>query len=503
GAARGIGTTVLALVACSAPLLSAAYWLSNGVSGPLAPTASPVVPVLVSSSSSGSGLQLRTLVLRSAGGQVSYSLERGLGPSLGEPDLTPVGGAQRALDSAVATLVAPNGGEADDQGQSLAQFDVGYVLLPAPVDQGLARVLDGVAGLRLVTAASTTASFDLWRLVDMPARVRLVEPDGAVVALPSGQTAVSGAAAPAAGGTLELAEPAGGWAATLNGRALTRVASPAGAWAQAFRLPPGGGLVDISREQTSHDLALVLEALLVMVVAVLALPGARAAAPDGAHSAHGAGANAGADQDGGEPAGAPAGRSGPRVARLRNGAPAGHPGHGQRQRRDGARRPRRAGRPAALAASAGAAAGAAAGVPAQAAWPEGRPAAPAAPRSSDEHADRLLAGPAGRPVSGPPAPVPAGPSGAAPGGSPDWPGNDQRSDWPGEDQRSDWPGEDQRSDWAGEDQRSDWVAAEQRSGWQGGAGQPPPGWQSGGNGVAPLPPLDPLPPARGAAPRAG
>ena len=221
GAARTIGAAVLAAAACSAPLLSAAYWLIDGVSGPVAPTAAPVVPVLVSMSSA-SGLQLRTLVLRSAGGQVSYTLQRGLSPSLGEADLAPVTPAQHALDTAVATLVAPNGGEADDQGQSLAQFDIGFVLVPAPVDQSLARLLDGVADLRPVTA---TSAFALWRLVEPSARARVVEPGGNVVALRSGEVSVSHAIAPAAGGTLELAEPAGGWSATLNGRPLARVPS--------------------------------------------------------------------------------------------------------------------------------------------------------------------------------------------------------------------------------------------------------------------------------------
>jgi GT2 family glycosyltransferase len=523
GAARGIGVAVLAVVACSAPVLSAAYWLVHGVSGPLTPTAAPVVPVLVSASSGG-GLQLRTLVLRSAGGQVSYSLERGIGPSFGESELTPVGGAQRALDSVVATLVAPDGGEADDQGQTLAQFDVGYVLLPAPVDQNLARVLDGVAGLRLVTAASSTASFDLWRLVDVPARVRVAEPDGAVVALPSGQTSVSRAAAPAAGGTLELAEPAGGWSATLNGRPLTQVASPAGAWAQAFRLPPGGGVLDISRDETSHDLVLVLEALLVIVVAVLALPGARAAAADGAHSAaHGAGPNAGLEQDAGAPSESPASRSGRRVARLRNGAPAGRPGRGQRQRRDRARRPRRAGQPAALAASAGATAG----LSDQASRPDSRPAGPAEPRSAGEPADRPLDAPSGRPASRSsapvPGPLPVGPSGAAPGLSPDWPGNDQRSDWPSGAQRSDWVAAEQQSGWqGGAQQHPGWPSgAEQHPGrpgggnqlpsWQNGgdlASEPvhsvPPGWPSGrGGALDPLPQLDPLPEADGTPPWSG
>ena len=150
---------------------------------------------------------------------MSYEVLRGADPSLADPELTPVPAAQQALGDAVATLVAPDGGDAVDQGHTLAQFDIGFVLMPAPVNPALTRVLDGVAGLRPVSA---TSSFALWRLVDFPARVRVVQAGGKIVPLRSGAVGVAGAAAPAAGGTLELAEPSGGWSATLNGHAAGR-----------------------------------------------------------------------------------------------------------------------------------------------------------------------------------------------------------------------------------------------------------------------------------------
>jgi len=154
--------------------------------------------------------------------------------------------AQSALRTAVAALAAPGGGQAVDQAQALARFDIGFVLMRAPVDPTLARSLDAVTGLRSV---SMTASFDLWRLATMPSRVSVLENNGAVVPVASGPVNVSGATAPAAGGTLLLAEPAGGWQATLNGHALTAVPSPAGSWAQAFRLPSGG---EIGLYQPTH-----------------------------------------------------------------------------------------------------------------------------------------------------------------------------------------------------------------------------------------------------------
>jgi GT2 family glycosyltransferase len=272
--ARGLGIVLLALTACSAPVLAAGFWLLHGVSGPIGPATGQIVPALVSVSTANGG-QPRTLVLTPTGQRVSYLLLRGNGPSLGDGDLTTVPAAERALGTAVASLVAPAGGQAVDQGMVLSRFDIGFVLMRAPVNQDLARTLDGINGLRPV---SMTPSFDLWRLESLPSRVSVVEPNGAVVPLPSGQVSVSGAAAPAAGGTLTVAEPAGGWHATLDGRQLQAVPSPAGSWAQAFRLPSGGGTLDIARSQLGHEVGVAVELLAALVVAALALPGVRAVA---------------------------------------------------------------------------------------------------------------------------------------------------------------------------------------------------------------------------------
>jgi hypothetical protein len=178
----------------------------------------------------------------------------------------------------VAGLTAQQGTEAGNAGESLAQFAVGYVLLPAPVDPGLARLLDGVVGLRPV---SQTSSFALWRVSVPAGRVRVVEPGGAQVDLASGTVSVNGAAAPAPGGTLVLAEPASAsWHASLNGRPLTALPSPAYGWAQAFRLPAGGGRLDITRDQTAREVMVALEVVILVVVAALALPGAKDSTPD-------------------------------------------------------------------------------------------------------------------------------------------------------------------------------------------------------------------------------
>jgi len=313
--ANRAGVAVVALVALSAPVLAAAFWVTAGVRGPVRPAGGQVVPELVSVSAA-RGQQARTLVLRSEPGGLTYSVLRGSNPSLADPDLVQSPAAGRALDAAVATLVAPEGGEALNQGQLLAQFDIGFVLLRAPVSATLAAQLNGAAGLSHVAA---TPGYELWRLDSAPNRLSVIEPDGTVVPIPAGPVTVTGAAAPKAGGILELAEPAGGWRATLNGRPLASVRSPAG-WAQAFRLPRGGGTLAVSRSGPGHSLLLIFELIAVLAVAALALPGVRLAEQEGAAAAGAgtasaagtAGAADGGRLEAGDPDAAAGTRTGPR-----------------------------------------------------------------------------------------------------------------------------------------------------------------------------------------------
>jgi GT2 family glycosyltransferase len=489
---RRAGVALLAVIACSAPALAAASWLASGVRGPVRLVSGPVVPAVVSASL-GNALQQRTLVLRSAGSQVSFSLQRGVSPSLGDPELAPVPAAQHALTTAVAALVAPDGGDAVNQGQLLAQFDIGFVLLPAPVDQNLARVLNSVSGLRL---ASYTSAFALWRVTGLSARVRVVEPGGAVVAVASGPVGVSGARVPAAGGTLELAEPAGGWSATLNGQPLAQVTSPAGGWAQAFRLPAGGGVLDVGHGQTGRDLIVVFQLLAVLAVAGLALPGARAAAEDGAGAVAGSRARRGARERPAAPSAhvaagaAEAGDDGRAGSRAGDGAPdraaRGRAGRGQRrdrgkgpaQRRDrrAARKPgsggggRRAVTPAGPPSAAGLA------------GPGAGPPGPRAPRAAEE-----TVAAAGWPED----------DGAGLGAG--WP-SDGRAGWPEDaagNTAAGWPSGD-RAGWP-EDDAAGWPEAG-HAGWPDDepSAPGPAGWPSGPSG---WPHDEPAGPPHPAAPR--
>jgi len=147
------------------------------------------------------------------------------------------------------------------------------VMLPGPVDPVLAQRLDAALGLVAVSKAPT---YDVWQVTGPVARARVVAADGATTALASGTVGMSGVSVPAAGGTLVLAEPYGGWTAKLNGRALTPVKTPVDGWAQGFVLPAGGGRLSLARNDLARVASLLAELLALLVICVLALPGKRA-----------------------------------------------------------------------------------------------------------------------------------------------------------------------------------------------------------------------------------
>jgi hypothetical protein len=111
------------------------------------------------------------------------------------------------------------------------------------------------------------------------ARARVVTPSGAAVAVPSGPVGVDAKLAPGTSGTLVLAEAAGGWSATLDGKPLTPLAASVDGWAQGFTLPAGGGHLVITRNETARNLSLAAEVAALFVIVVLALPGSRSPVP--------------------------------------------------------------------------------------------------------------------------------------------------------------------------------------------------------------------------------
>jgi hypothetical protein len=302
---RFLATLAGLAAAVSAPALAAGYWLADGLGGPVAAVSAPFLPPFVAASATGPG-RPRTLVIRRDGTGMSYSVLRDADPVPGEPELAETGFSVTAVEAVVASLAAAGSGDAGDTGRALSQFGIGYVLLPGPVDQALAGQLNAAAGLQPLTRSN---AYDLWQVSGTVARARVLTPAGATVAVPSGSPGVNATVAPGTSGTLVLAEAAGGWSATLNGKALAPLAAPVDGWAQGFRLPAGGGRLVIARNQTARDLSLGAEAVALLAAFVLALPGSRssAVAPAGGRDTEPATAGPGTNSSGATGAGAATG----------------------------------------------------------------------------------------------------------------------------------------------------------------------------------------------------
>ncbi len=262
----------------SAPALAAGYWLAGGLGGPVTAAGPPILPPFVAASATGPD-RARTLVLRQNAGTLSYAILRAADPVPGEPELAETAASRNAMANVVASLPAAGSGDAGDTGRALSQFGIGYVLLadPAdPADQALAGQLNTAAGLQPLTRSS---SYDLWQVSGTVARARVVTPSGTAVPVPSGPVGVNATLAPGTSGTVVLAEAAGGWSATLNGKPLAALAAPVNGWAQGFTLPAGGGHLVITRNEAARNLSLGAEAAALLVVLVLALPGSRSSVP--------------------------------------------------------------------------------------------------------------------------------------------------------------------------------------------------------------------------------
>jgi GT2 family glycosyltransferase len=268
--------SVAALAAVvSAPALAAGYWLANGLGGPVTAAGAPILPAFVAASAAGPD-RARTLVLRQDAGTLSYAVLRAADPVPGEPELAETSASTNAMESVVASLPAAGSGDAGDTGRALSQFGIGYVLLADPAGQPLAGQLNAAAGLQPLTRSS---SYDLWQVSGTVARARVVTPSGTAVAVPSGPVGVNAKLAPGTSGTLVLAEAAGGWSATLDGKPLTPLRAPVDGWAQGFTLPAGGGHLVVARNETARNLSLAAEVAALFAVVVLALPGSRSSVP--------------------------------------------------------------------------------------------------------------------------------------------------------------------------------------------------------------------------------
>ena len=291
---RHAAAVALAGAAVLAPLLTLTAWSWQGwqvgaahpahpedqrAAGRWVHRADPDVLPAVAAAEAESPAAIRTLVLRSVDGRVSWNLAGTGGPRTG------VTSAETALmrDDLDADQVLPVvggllSGTGHDERAGLADLDVGSVLLLAGSDDAALAALDTSPGLVRVAAPGGSV---LWRVQlddsadgpTRPARVRVIGPDKNVLAaLPStesGEVRTRVTSGPS-GRRLVFADRADpGWHAWLDGEELT--ATTYAGWAQAFQLPPRSGTLVVGYREPGQrwtDVARLAVAGVALLVAV-------------------------------------------------------------------------------------------------------------------------------------------------------------------------------------------------------------------------------------------
>jgi GT2 family glycosyltransferase len=264
-----------AVIAVMVPVVAAVWWVWRGADDPLTRRESSILPAYVVRQNT-SPAHPRTLVISRDGSElVTYAVLRDGGPQLGDAETGPTRDVSRVTDRVVGDLVS---GRGSHDVTALTDLAVAHVYLPPPADNALVTMLDSVPGLSRASAPEGAA---MWKVDADVSRLRIVNPDGTFVAVPSDAV---GARVPLPDGPdgrrLVLAEAAdSGWQATLMGRPLDPITVDG--WAQGFALPRGAGQLELTHRDDTRTRLLWLQGVLATLVLIVALPSARRRAVDG------------------------------------------------------------------------------------------------------------------------------------------------------------------------------------------------------------------------------
>jgi GT2 family glycosyltransferase len=264
-----------------------------GVDPPLTRGTREVVPAFVAADMRGAD-RPRALVLRREAGRVVYDLRATPDAELGEIDVAAPRWVGRSLDEAVALMAAGIGA---DEVEVLATLGVRYVVLADArgTEDRLVGELDGEPGLRRLSTRDGDA---LWQVEPTSSRAQAIAPatpdeSGTVQVRRSEPVPTTGGdprdptrlATPVPAGVpdrqLVLAETLDGrWRWTVDGEPVTAVPRPAGTdqvdlATQQVLLPETASTVTASFDGASRRTWLIVQAVLVLLVLIAALPARR------------------------------------------------------------------------------------------------------------------------------------------------------------------------------------------------------------------------------------
>ena len=261
----GVGhfaSVFVALFAAISILATGTWAVTSGANSAVASGKSEIVPAFIASLSD-TPIRPKTLVLGKNEDQLNYFITRGSDLQIGDPDVA--ARSPKAVSDAVIDLLS---GAGISSSKTLGSFGIQYLYLRKPIDENIARTIDGIGGF---TRSSATNSGIIWQIVGSNSRVSTTDATGATTGLSSSNIGATDVLK--APGTVTLAEKFDeGWKLIVNGTNVELQQSPIGLpYFDVAEIGP----ISLIHDGTGHRALISLQVISFLVVLVLALPAGR------------------------------------------------------------------------------------------------------------------------------------------------------------------------------------------------------------------------------------
>jgi GT2 family glycosyltransferase len=257
---RHISAAVLLIITALYSVTSIFWMVSSGANSPLQTGKEVVLPAFLAIEGDAKTVVIRP---RTNGEEQSlnYYLARGGDATLAQPDMAPADKGQ--ISAAVQELTDGTGLTAS---KTFAVHGVKYLFLKSPVDENIARVIDGLGGF---ARASSTSVGIVWKISGTTGATLFTDTSGKTSVVQEGKLGIT-VNEP---GELTLTENySRGWRAMQDGSRLERKVSVDGLPVFTVTEP---GLVTLMYDGTSRRAWLSFQTIVLVTVVVLALPGGR------------------------------------------------------------------------------------------------------------------------------------------------------------------------------------------------------------------------------------
>ena len=257
---RHISAAVLLIVTALYSVTSISWIVSSGANSPLQTGKEVVLPAFLAIEGDAKTMVIRP---RTNGQEVTlnYYLARGGDATLAQPDIAPADRDQ--ISAAVQELADGTGLTAST---TFAVHGIKYLYLKSPVDENIARVIDGLGGF---SRASSTNAGIVWKISVNTGAILFTDSSGNSSVVQQGKLGIT-VNEP---GELTLTENySQGWRAMQDGSRLERKRSVDGMPVFTVTEP---GSVTLMYDGTSRRAWISFQTIVIVTVMVLALPAGR------------------------------------------------------------------------------------------------------------------------------------------------------------------------------------------------------------------------------------